>query len=404
MTKSVGPLRILFLTVALDLIGFGMVVPLMPLYAEAFGASGAAIAWLMASYSLMQFVFAPLWGRLSDRVGRRPVLLISIAGNAAALLALATAHGYGQMLISRIVAGACTANLSVASAYVADVTTPERRARGMGALGAAFGLGFVLGPFFAGELTAWGAAAPAYVACALSLVNFVWALGWLPESLSPAARRHEARSVRPRWWRERIGVVQLVPHLWPVFALILVQVAGFAMMEMDLVLFVERRYGFGAGASGRMLAFVGLVMVAVQGGALGPLARRFGEGALVKVGLGAMALALLALAVGPGGPFAGLLASLTVLACGQGLTSPSLSALVSRNVPASSQGAALGVAQSLSALGRTVGPAAAGPLFDRGGEAAPLFAAGALLAGACTLACATLAGAGLRRGAQERTA
>ncbi|RYF03436.1 MAG: MFS transporter, partial [Deltaproteobacteria bacterium] len=156
-------LSILFTTIALDLIGFGMVVPLLPLYAKQYGASASAIAWLLATYSLMQFVFAPLWGRLSDRIGRRPVLLASIAGNVGALCLFASAPSYLWLLLARTVAGVCTANIAVANAYVADITGPHDRARGMGIVGAAFGLGFVLGPFFGGELsTIWGVAAPAW--------------------------------------------------------------------------------------------------------------------------------------------------------------------------------------------------------------------------------------------------
>lgn len=388
--KRASPLAVLFLTVTLDLIGFGMVVPLMPLYAERLGASGAAIAWLLASYSLMQFVFAPLWGRLSDRVGRRPVLLVSIAGHAASLLGFALSHGYTGLLVSRLVAGACTANLSVASAYVADSTDGPGRARGMGLIGAAFGLGFVIGPFFAGELSAFGPAVPAFVAAALAAVNWGLAAALLPESLPPASRRCKTRQGRAPWWRERLGVLHAAPQLWPLFALTFLQVSGFAMMEMALVLFVERRFGFFAHDSGRLLAYVGLVLVLVQGGLIGPLVRRLGELRLVLVGLVCMAGSMSLLPAVGHGQLSALLALLALLGLGQGMVGPCLSATLSRAVPAGSQGAALGLSQSLSALARTLGPAAAGSLFDAGGEGAPLHAAGLLAAAAWLLAAAKL--------------
>lgn len=391
MVKRASPMAVLFLTVTLDLVGFGMVVPLMPLYAERLGASGAAIAWLMASYSLMQFAFAPLWGRLSDRVGRRPVLLISIAGHAASLLGFALATTYTGMLVSRLLAGACTANLAVASAYVADSTDAAGRARGMGTIGAAFGLGFVIGPFFAGELSVYGPAAPALVAAALAASNWILAAAFLPES-HPPGRRQKLQNARAPWWQERLGVLRLAPQLWPLFSLTFLQVCGFAMMEMALVLFVERRFGFVAGDSGRLLAYIGLVLVVVQGGLLGPLVRRAGEARLIRVGLVCMASALVALPAVRHGQVGALLGVLALLGFGQGMVGPCLSSSLSRAVPAGSQGAALGLSQSLGALARTVGPAAAGPLFDAGGEGAPLYAAGLLVAGAFLLALATLRG------------
>ena len=241
-----SPIGILFTTVALDLIGFGMVVPLMPLYARTFAVSPQAIAWLLASYSLMQFFCAPVWGKLSDRLGRRPVLLASMAGNVVALAAFATAQSFEQLFASRVLAGICTANISVASAYVADSTPDHLRSRGMGLIGAAFGLGFVLGPFFAGELSRFGLAAPPAVAAVLALINLALAYLRLPESLPPLRRQVQARPLRfwtILWGRWQVARSQ--PRLLPLLGIIFTHVFGFAMIEMALTLMVAQRLGFG---------------------------------------------------------------------------------------------------------------------------------------------------------------
>lgn len=387
-----SPLATLFLTVTLDLIGFGMVVPLMPLYAERLAVSGHAIAWLLSSYSLMQFFFAPVWGRLSDRVGRRPVLLVSIFINAVCLLGFALADHYWMLLATRIGAGICTANISVASAYVADVTTDKGRARGMGAIGAAFGLGFVLGPFLAGELSPYGLMVPALTAAALSAVNGVLAIVLLPESL-PKERRASAHG-RTSWYQERWGTLLTQPATWPLYVLVFLQVAGFAMMEMALALYCEHQHGMDAAATGRLLAFVGLVMVFVQGGLVGPLVKRVGERRLVRwalLGLG-LSLATIPLLAQAGLGLGGLFVGLGMLAATQGLATPSLSGLISRSAPGDAQGAAMGLSQSSSALARTIGPALAGLLLDAYGVASPFYGASAVLGVAVLLAIARLGG------------
>jgi multidrug resistance protein len=374
-------LGILFGTIALDLVGFGMVVPLLPLYAERYGASARAIAWLLAIYSLMQFVFAPLWGRLSDRVGRRPVLLTSIAGNVVALVLFASAPSYVWLLAARLVAGVCTANIAVAHAYVADITAPHERARGMGLVGAAFALGFVLGPFFGGELSSsrWGAAAPAWVAAGLGALNWILAYVRLPESLT--VRQPTARPA-VSWWRQRLQVVVERPASRPLYALGFAQILGFALMEMALVLFVQRRLGFDAARCGRLFAFVGLVLSVVQGGLIGRLVPRLGEVRLIQVGLMSLTLGLCLIPATPQGAWPVLLGPMVLLAVGQGLLGPSLGGLLSRSMPADSQGAALGLLQSLSALARALGPYIAGLLYERGGENLPFWAGAGVLAAA----------------------
>ena len=382
-----SPLIIIFLTVALDLIGFGMVVPLLPLYAQSHGANGTQVALLFASYSMMQFVFAPLWGRLSDRVGRRPVLLVSILGNALALVAYGFAPSYAWLLAARMGAGMCAANISVANAYVADVTTPENRAKGMGLVGAAFGIGFVVGPFLGGELSQFGLAVPAWVAAGLSLCNGLGAVGWLPESLPPERRRKPGGvSV----WRERLGVWGASPNTRAILALVFMQVLGFSMLELALVLFAKVRLGFDARHSGRIFAFVGVVMVVVQGGLISRLARRFGERALVLAGLFILSVAFAAIPFTPTNAWLVLCAIMIGVGVGQGLVTPSLSSLLSRATPATQQGAALGLSQSLSSLARVVGPQLAGVVYDWGSENWPFWLGAGVLSVACFFAIARL--------------
>jgi DHA1 family tetracycline resistance protein-like MFS transporter len=373
---------VIFLTITLDLVGFGMVVPLLPLYAQKFSVTGTAVAFLFASYSLMQFFCAPLWGQLSDRIGRRPVLLISIFANMVALLLYAAATSYLGLLGARLLAGVCTANISVANAYVADLTAPEDRARGMGMVGAAFGIGFVIGPFLGGELSVYGHAVPPLAAAALSLLNFTAAFIRLPESLPKERRSTSLQNVFAQRWAFLLsGAIGL-----PVLLLLFLQILGFSMMEMALVLFAKARLGFDARSAGRLFAFIGVVLVLVQGGLVGRMARRYGEVALVRGGICAMAIGMFLVPYTPQGVWPVLLLSMALLGAGQGLCSPSLSSLLSRQAPMAYQGAALGVGQSVSALARVVGPQIGGLAYDGGGENLPFWLGGLLMGAAASVA------------------
>lgn len=348
--KRQASLGILFLVVFVDLLGFGMVIPVMPIYAEHLGASEAATGWLSTGYSLMQFVFAPLWGRLSDRIGRRPVLLVSIAMTAVAFLLYGVAGSFVVLLISRLFAGAATANIAIAQAYVADVTPPEGRARGMGMIGAAFGLGFVFGPAVGGLLAGWSLAAPGLAAAALSLVNLVAATILLPE---PAQHVAAARS------RGRVQALLdelRKPGIRRVLFIYLVVTLAFSAMEATYAFLALLHFGLAERHVGWVFAYIGVIVVLVQGGLIGPLTRRFGEKRLLVVGslLQGVALAALPFASGT----AGLLLASAPLALGSGLATPSLMSLLSRFSRAEDQGGTLGIGQSASALGRIIGPLA----------------------------------------------
>ncbi len=365
----------IFLTILLDLIGFGMILPLLPFYAQRFDATPLQIGVLFSSYSLAQLVFAPLLGRLSDRKGRRPLLLVSICGSAIAYLLFAQAGSFAVLLLARTLSGIAAANYGIAQAYIADITAPEERSRAMGLVGAAFGLGFVLGPALGGLLARFGASAVPLSAAALSALNFLIALTWLPESLGREVR---GRS-QDRPWLD----VDALRGLWrdvPLRGLMLLfflVMLGFSMMEATLALFCQSRFGFGVAETSWLFAYVGVVLVVIQGGLIGPLARRFGERRLILGGILLMGLGLGLLAVAPA---LWLLASgLGLLALGSGLHNPSTLALLSRLTRAESQGGTIGLSRSFGALARTLGPPAGTWIFGAAGPSWPFWAAGGVM-------------------------
>jgi MFS family permease len=384
----------IFLTVFLDLLGFGLVVPYLPGVARDHGATPFVATLLGAAYSAMQFLFVPFWGHLSDRTGRRPILLGSIAASAVAMVALGTTTSLLGLFVARIFAGIATANIAVAAAYIADVTKPEERSRGMGMIGAAIGLGFVLGPVIGGLLQAHSpiarvGAMPAYAAAGLSVVNFGLAARFLPESLAAADRGKKVRSASPfDPGRFRVAfAIEGVP------AAVLVQfivILSFSGLEQTFRLFTEDEFRFGTKETGYVLGVVGVVLILVQGALIRPLARVAGERSLVRAGVLIESFGFLVVVMSPvafGGSRAMLVAGMAVIALGSGLVNPSLSALVSRLGTSDGQGGVLGVLQSAGALARVFGPASGGMLYQVLGPRAP-YAAGVL--GMLLAACASL--------------
>lgn len=389
------PLLLLAVTVFIDLLGFGMVLPNMPQYIEtAVGrdhAYAASIGGLLAaSYSFTQFLCAPLWGRYSDRAGRRPVILLSLLGVAAAyaLFGLAGEHLW-ILFAARLIAGVLSsASLGVAFAYVADVTTPENRARGLGLLGACLGLGFVFGPAFGGLLGGIHLGLPAFVAAGMALVNFVFTLRFLPESLSREARR-DAAGDAGRYSPALLLRVTRGPAGF-LFVLTFLITLGFSALEQTfsfylLSVFPEAVTNRNQPAiSGMILGLAGVAAILVQGGLIGRLVGRFGEGRIALAGITLMVIGFLlfpaprqvwALAAGP----------MLVLSVGRALAAPTLSALVSRKAELG-QGLTLSTAQSFDALARTVGPIFGGFLFARVDAAAPYLSAAIILTVALLLA------------------
>jgi len=381
-----SPLIIVFVTVFIDLLGFGIIIPLMPFYATHFGASAFQVGMLATSFSLMQFLFAPLWGRWSDVIGRRPIILIGLLGSAVSYLTFGLAHSLTLLFVSRCLAGIAGANIPTAQAYIADSTTPENRAKGMGMVGAAFGLGFIFGPALGGFLSQWGYQAPALFAAGLSLLNFLAALVLLPESLPPERRTSARRRSRVEVFRHAIARPRL-PTVLAVFFLI---VSAFASFESMFALYSQARFGFDSVTIGFLFAGVGVILAIVQGLLVGRVVRRLGEHRLVPAAIALLAIGLALVWVA--GSVPALAFGSAVIAVGMGFQSPSMLSVISQLSDPADQGAMLGVSQSLGSLGRIVGPLWGGFVFDRFGHAAPFASAALVMSIACVLSVAAFRG------------
>jgi MFS transporter, DHA1 family, tetracycline resistance protein len=335
--------------VAVDLLGFGIIIPLLPLYAERFGASATTIGFLFASYSLAQFVFAPIWGRISDRVGRRPILLITIAGSAIGSLILGLAGSLPILFIGRILDGASGASVAVARATVSDIADADQRPRLMGLLGAAFGVGFVVGPAL-GALAALGSPSlPFYVAAGISALNLVAGVIRIPESLrAPTSRMHGT------------GLRSLPMPVLRLVILTFVGITAFSAFEATFSLLGSARLDMNEPTVALVFAGIGLVLVATQAGLVGPITRALGEAKTIRLGLILNVVGFAVISVADS--WLTLPPGLALLALGQGLLTPTLSSAVAGMAPERA-GVALGVQQSAGGLARVVGPIIGGVLF-----------------------------------------
>lgn len=373
------PLLVVFLTVFVDLLGFGIVIPFLPMYAQDLGATGLLAGLVLSTFSFMQFLFAPMWGRLSDRVGRRPVLLVTLAGGALSYALFAVARDLTTVFVARALAGFFGANIPVAQAYVADVTTPENRARGMGLLGMAFGLGFVFGPAVGGLLSEVAVWAPGAAAATLSGTAFVIALFRLPESLAPEVRSvASTRRAHPILF---LRTALRTPAVSGILLLFFFLVAGFVHLEFAVPFLLRDRFGFDKQHVGFVFVFIGLCMAFAQGFLFRRVAARFGEPKLLRIGPVAIAVGMQLYWLLPAWPM--LLPAIALVAVGMGVSNPSIPSLLSKRTPADMQGQTLGLSQSLGAFARAVGPFLAGWLYDdfkvAGGWSYAPFVAGAVL-------------------------
>lgn len=355
-----SPLASVYLTVFIDLLGFSIILPLLPFYAEHYGATGVWIGALLTAYSAVQFLSAPVLGRLSDRFGRRPILLVSLAGSAAALVLTGLAHSLWLLLVARMVDGLSGGSISTAQACVADVSTPEDRAKYMGILGAMIGLGFTLGPGIGAGLNAFGFSAAAFGAAALSAANFGYAYFTLKETHHPG----EGSSTGALPKRAEIAAAFRRPETGRVLWAMFLSMFAFTGLEATFALLGQRRFGMTAGGFGALFTYIGVIGVIVQGGLVRRLAKRYGEARLAAAGAVVLGVTLLATALAFN--WAEAIVILTLLAVGQGLLSPMLPSLLSLATPRGEQGQTLGLGQSVSAGARAVGPIAAGALYDLG--------------------------------------
>lgn len=384
-TKSPSvAIAILLFVLVIVMLGFGIVMPLMPSFITHFGASGSQLGLMMAVYSLMQFLFAPFWGRLSDRIGRKPVLLIGIAGYVIAFVMQAISPNLWVFIVARTIAGILSsATLPTATAYVADTTSLEKRSGGMGLMGAAMGVGMIFGPFLGGVLTRWNPTLPAWLAglmqvttdvssgaainlsipfffsafLALLLIPFI--IFVLPESLATSAREkvggRQANQLRQLWQAVRTGPTA--------FLFVMAFLVAFALSNMESVLglYAQDRFAIGPSQLGIWMGVIGILSVIQQGILFAPLVRRFGEERLMQAGLAISVVGFIGMAVMPS--LWGLFATTVVYIIGSTLLGPTVNTLISKRAT-TGQGTALGLGNSFQSLGRTVGPLWAGSAYD----------------------------------------
>ena len=352
--SSPARLGVLFSVIVVDLIGFGIVVPILPFWSERFGANGLILGLLVASHAAMQFLFSPGWGRLSDRIGRRPVMLITIAGTALSLLFLGLADSLPQIFLARLLSGIFGSNISVATAYLTDVTDEADRTRWMGMIGACFAVGFTLGPPIGGLLARAGHGVPMLFAAALAALNFLWAALQLREPARRAERPPTSMTGRLDVLRDpTLGRLCFIYFLFSV---------AVTQLETTFAFLMSHRFGYDELGVGLVMLAMAILIGAIQGGAMKRLAARFHERRLILVGLTLMALAFFSVPLPNSVAF--LMLPLAIAAVGRGISQPPMMSLVSQGADTASTGIVMGVFQSSASAARVVGPLMAGALYD----------------------------------------
>ncbi len=382
-----GSLLIIFVIVFVDLLGFGLILPLLPYYASAYGASPTVVGLLVASYAAASLISSPILGRLSDRYGRRPVLLVSVFGTLVGFLLLGLADPIGRglaawlapsasnrfvlslLFLARILDGITAGNITVAQAYISDVTDEENRARGLGLIGAAFGLGFIIGPAAGGLLSRAGYHIPAFAAAGVAAFNLIQIALLLPESLTEERRRVLGQVERPPFTLQALRVALRRPVVGPLLHIRFFFGLAFATFQSTFALYAQYRLNLSADVTGYLLTYVGLLAVITQGGLIGPLIRRFSENQLLIPELWLMGFSLLAWAFLSTLPL--LLILLIPLAFAGGVLNTILQSALTKAVYRDEIGGILGLAGSLEAASRVIAPAVGGFLIDRFDPGAP---------------------------------
>jgi multidrug resistance protein len=377
-----SPILIISLTIFVDITGYAMIIPLLPFYALSFQVGPTAIGFLIASFSIMQFIFAPLLGRISDKVGRKPVLLISLLTSAFSFILFALANSFFILIVSRIISGMAT-ETAVAQAYIADVTTEKDRTKVMGRMGAAFSAGFIIGPAIGGFLSIYGFSAPGFAAFTLALVNFIFVLLLLPESV----RRQDTvrnESVNPSFLSKLRKAISR-PLIGPVLLIFFIMIFAFSALPVIAPLLAKSFFNFGSIEISYVFVYMGIIHVIVQGFLIGRLAGKFGDKGLVALGPLFMTLGVFAMPLIPN--IVIFLVTITVISIGNGLIRTAIPSFISKKTPPSEQGGMMGMTLSVENMALIPGPLIAGMVLEIAGLAAPFFLSAALLIGAFVLGC-----------------
>ncbi len=381
---GLSPILVIVMTLFIDATGFGIIIPLLPFYAENFQAGSAALGILVASFSLMQFLFSPILGRISDNVGRKPVLIISILTSVASFLLFALANSFFILLLSRIVAGLAT-ETAVAQAYIADITSKKERASGIGKVGAAHGAGFITGPAIGGLLSVYGFSAPGFAAVFLTLVNLLFVLFFLPESLKKESSELRLSPRSTSGFFHKILAAFAKPLIGAVLMIFFIVFLSFSAIPVIMPLLGVAFFGFGSVEMSYFFMYIGTVQIILQGVVIGRLTEKFGEEKLIAFGPLLMMLGIFLMPLIPN--IAIFMLSLTMIASGSGIMRTVVPSFISKSTAANEQGGTLGVANSVASIATVPGPLIGGSLFEFAGLAAPFFASAAMLIVAFGLGC-----------------
>jgi MFS family permease len=381
---GLSPIFVIVMTLFIDATGFGIIIPLLPFYAETFQAGSAALGILVASFSLMQFIFSPILGRISDNVGRKPVLIISILTSVTSFALFAIANSYYILLLSRIVAGLAT-ETAVAQAYIADITSKRERASGIGKVGAAHGAGFIIGPAIGGFLSVYGFSAPGFAAVFLTLVNLLFVLFFLPESLKKESSKLLSSPRSTSSFFHKILAAFAKPLIGAVLIIFFIVFLSFSAIPVIVPLLGVAFFGFGSVEMSYFFMYIGAVQIILQGVVIGRLTKKFGEEKLIAFGPLLMMVGIFLMPLIPN--IAIFMLSLTMIASGSGIMRTIVPSFISKITPANEQGGTLGVANSVASIATVPGPLIGGSLFQFAGPAAPFFASAAMLIVAFGLGC-----------------
>ncbi|MDH5462135.1 MAG: MFS transporter [Candidatus Bathyarchaeota archaeon] len=381
---SLSPTFVIFLTILVDLTGFGMIIPLLPFYAETFQAGPTALGFLVASFSVMQFIFSPMLGRLSDNVGRKPVLLLSILISSASFLLFALASSFFMLLLSRVIAGMATES-AVAQAYIADITSKRERAVGIGRVGAAHGIGFIIGPAIGGFLSVYGFWAPGFAAFALTLVNLLFVYFFLPKSIVHKNPSKEIESRNDTGYLNRLANALTRPLIGSVLAIFFIIALAFSTIPVVAPLLGKAFFNFEELEMSYVFVYIGLIQIVLQGFLIGRFAKKFGEEKLIVFGPLLITLGMFLMPLIQN--VAIFFVSITLIASGIGTMNTAVPSFISKRTSANEQGGTLGVTQSMASIARVPGPLIGGLVFEFAGLAAPFLLSATLLMVAFVLGC-----------------